>query len=44
MTGWQGLFWIDAGVAVLCMVLTFVTVAESRDPERRARSTTPAPS
>src|SRR6186997_1907430 len=25
-TGWQGLFWIDAGVAVLCMVLTFFTV------------------
>ena len=32
-TGWQGLFWIDAGVAVLCMVLTFVTVSESRDPD-----------
>jgi MFS family permease len=34
ITGWQGLFWIDAGVAVLCMVLTFVTVTESRDPNR----------
>ena len=34
LTGWQGLFWIDAGVAVLCMVLTAVTVAESRDPDR----------
>lgn len=34
LTGWQGLFWIDAGVAVLCMVLTFMTVTESRDPER----------
>ena len=34
VTGWQGLFWIDAGVAVLCMVLTFLTVAESRDPGR----------
>ena len=22
ITGWQGLFWIDAGVAVVCMVLT----------------------
>jgi Na+/melibiose symporter-like transporter len=33
-TGWQGLFWIDAGVAVLCMVLTFFTVTESRDPNR----------
>ena len=34
ITGWQGLFWIDAVVAVLCMVLTFFTVAESRDPDR----------
>lgn len=34
VTGWQGLFWIDAGVAVLCMVVTAVTVAESRDPDR----------
>jgi MFS family permease len=33
-TGWQGLFWIDAGVALLCMVLTFFTVTESRDPDR----------
>ncbi|WP_066299661.1 MFS transporter [Arthrobacter luteolus] len=33
-TGWQGLFWIDAGVAVLCMALTAATVAESRDPDR----------
>src|SRR4051794_40303398 len=34
ITGWQGLFWIDAGVAVGCMVLTYLTVAESRDPDR----------
>src|SRR4051794_13700599 len=34
VTGWQGLFWIDAGVAVLCIVLTLATVAESRDPGR----------
>ncbi len=34
VTGWQGLFWIDAGVAVACMVLTYATVAESRDPDR----------
>ena len=33
-TGWQGLFWIDAGIAVACMVLTAVTVGESRDPDR----------
>jgi MFS family permease len=31
ITGWQGLFWIDAGVALLCMALTFFTVAESRE-------------
>jgi EmrB/QacA subfamily drug resistance transporter len=34
VTGWQGLFWIDAGVGVVCMVLTFARVAESRDPGR----------
>jgi EmrB/QacA subfamily drug resistance transporter len=37
ITGWQGLFWVDAAVAVLCMALTAATVAESRDPNR-ARS------
>ena len=34
ITGWQGLFWIDAAVAVLCMLLTAATVSESRDPDR----------
>src|SRR5205085_4630158 len=34
ITGWQGLFWIDAAIAVVCMMLTFATVAESRDPDR----------
>ncbi|MGH3460628.1 MAG: MFS transporter [Kribbellaceae bacterium] len=34
VTGWQGLFWVDAVVAALCMVLTFLTVSESRDPDR----------
>ena len=33
-TGWQGLFWIDAGIAVACVLLTVATVAESRDPRR----------
>ncbi|WP_091608487.1 MFS transporter [Arthrobacter koreensis] len=33
-TGWQGLFWIDAGIAVVCIVLTAATVGESRDPNR----------
>ncbi|WP_036555377.1 MFS transporter [Nocardioides insulae] len=37
LTGWQGLFWIDAGVAVVCMVLTYTAIAESRD-EGRPRS------
>lgn len=34
ITGWQGLFWIDAGVAAGCMILTSVAVAESSDPDR----------
>ncbi len=33
-TGWQGLFWIDAGIALACVPLTLKTVAESRDPNR----------
>lgn len=37
LTGWQGLFWIDAGVGLACMVLTFSAVQESRD-EARPRS------
>ena len=37
VAGWQGLFWIDAAVAAVCMVMTAATVSESRDPER-ARS------
>lgn len=34
LTGWQGLFWIDAGVAVGCMALTYFAIEESRDPDR----------
>jgi EmrB/QacA subfamily drug resistance transporter len=34
VTGWQGLFWVDAVVAVVCLVITAVTVTESRDPDR----------
>ncbi|MEQ3551131.1 MFS transporter [Pseudonocardia nematodicida] len=34
LTGWQGLFWIDAVVAAACIPLTVRTVAESRDPNR----------
>jgi EmrB/QacA subfamily drug resistance transporter len=33
-TGWQGLFWIDAGIAAACIPLTIATVQESRDPHR----------
>lgn len=33
-TGWQGLFWIDAAIAVVCVPVTLKGVAESRDPQR----------
>jgi EmrB/QacA subfamily drug resistance transporter len=33
-TGWQGLFWIDAGIAAACVPVTLRTVQESRDPQR----------
>jgi EmrB/QacA subfamily drug resistance transporter len=34
VTGWQGLFWVDAVVAVVCIAITAATVTESRDPDR----------
>ncbi len=34
ITGWQGLFWIDAAIAALCVALTATSVQESKDPER----------
>ncbi|HEV8459710.1 MAG TPA: MFS transporter [Gaiellaceae bacterium] len=34
LTGWQGLFWIDAAIAALCIPLTLLTVRESRDVNR----------
>jgi EmrB/QacA subfamily drug resistance transporter len=34
VTGWQALFWVDAGVAVACMALTAAKVTESSDPNR----------
>ncbi|GAA4409736.1 MFS transporter [Fodinibacter luteus] len=37
VTGWQGLFWVGALVALACMVLTWKTVSESKD-ENRSRS------
>lgn len=36
-TGWQGLFWIDAAIAAVCIPWVLRTVPESRDPHR-ARS------
>ncbi|HET6500602.1 MAG TPA: MFS transporter [Amycolatopsis sp.] len=33
-TGWQGLFWIDAVIAAVCIPWTWRTVPESRDPTR----------
>ena len=33
-TGWQGLFWIDAAIAAICIPITIATVRESRDPHR----------
>lgn len=33
-TGWQGLFWIDAAIALACVPITLRGVAESRDPDR----------
>ena len=32
--GWQALFWIDAGIAALCVPLTLRRVEESLDPNR----------
>ncbi|WP_231956979.1 MULTISPECIES: MFS transporter [unclassified Actinoplanes] len=33
-TGWPGLFWIDAVIAAVCVPVTWLTVRESRDPDR----------
>jgi EmrB/QacA subfamily drug resistance transporter len=32
VTGWQGLFWVDAAIAAACIPITLLTVQESRDP------------
>ena len=34
VTSWQGLFWLDAGVALACMAMTAAKVTESRDTDR----------
>lgn len=33
-TGWQGLFWMDAAIAAVCVPVTLRSVEESRDPAR----------
>ncbi|MEV4351519.1 MFS transporter [Actinoplanes sp. NPDC049596] len=33
-TGWQGLFWIDAAIAAVCVPVTLSAVRESRDEHR----------
>jgi EmrB/QacA subfamily drug resistance transporter len=37
VSGWQGLFWVNAVVATACIPLTWASVAESADPERSRR-------
>ena len=34
LASWQALFWVDAGVAVVCMALAAAKVSESSDPDR----------
>ena len=34
LSGWQGLFWLDAAIAAACVPLTLARVEESRDPNR----------
>jgi EmrB/QacA subfamily drug resistance transporter len=38
ITGWQGLFWLDAIIAAACIPLTILTVQESKDPNRTGGS------
>ncbi len=33
-TGWEGLFWIDAGIAACCIPITLRSIEESLDPTR----------
>jgi len=34
LSGWQGLFWLDAAIAAACVPLTLLKVEESSDPDR----------
>ena len=42
LSGWQGLFWIDAGIAAACIPLTLLEVEESDTRSAPTRSTSPA--
>ncbi len=37
VSGWQGLFWVNAALAAGCLPLTWATVEESSDPQRSRR-------
>ena len=34
LTSWQGLFWLDAGVALICVPVALMGIEESNDPTR----------
>ena len=34
VTSWQGLFWLDAGIALICVPVTLRGIEESNDPSR----------
>jgi EmrB/QacA subfamily drug resistance transporter len=34
LTGWQGLFWLDAAVAMVCVPIALTGIEESKDPNR----------
>ncbi len=34
ITGWQGLFWLDAAIAAVLVPVTLAGVQESNDPNR----------
>src|SRR6476620_9690904 len=34
VAGWQGLFWVDAVIGALCILIAAARVSESRDPTR----------
>lgn len=34
LSGWQGLFWLDAGIGLVCMGIAYAGVSESRNPDR----------